>query len=178
MGRFYSSCLEKYDTASDEVYFIVLSAVRLVLMYLAGSNLTYVCSWCKFPDGVFYTYAGTITGIAFLLRLSKLMAPVIGDSKLVRSIGDNSFSIMCHHLLGFFLLSALFVAISRNTSLFPGVDYAEFGSSIYYQYYPKHIKAFAVFYVAWGICFSLLVHAAWLKIKGALSRSAATDASQ
>ena len=173
MGRFYGTCLEKHDTASDEAYFAVLFALRLLLTYLAGSNLTYVISWCKFPDGVLVTYLGTITGIAFMLRFSRLLAPVIGDSRIVRSIGDNSFSIMCHHLLGFFLLSAVFVAVSSTTSLFPGVDLEKFGSSVYYQYYPKHIQAFAALYVAWGICFSLLVHTALVKVKGLFAKWAA-----
>ena len=49
-----------------------------------------------FRNGVIIPYVTSVTGIAFWLRISKLLTPVVKNWSFVRLIGDNTYSIMLH----------------------------------------------------------------------------------
>lgn len=80
-------------------------------------------------------------------------------------LASNTFSIMCHHLLGFFVLNCLVFLISSHTPLFGLFSAERFLTSIYYTYVPHGISQFALLYAAFGVLFSLAIHACWLRFK-------------
>ena len=62
----------------------------------------------KFDNGCVLPYVTAITGIAFWLRVAKLITPIIKNKKLVRMISDNTYSIMIHHIFAFMIVNWAF----------------------------------------------------------------------
>lgn len=166
MGRFYRAVLEPHDTAGSFKYFAVVLGLQLVAVVALRGTYTYVPSWCRFPGGIVGTYAVTILGIAFLLRVCKLAGPVVGRSRVVLAVADNTFSIMCHHLFGFFLLNCILLLVSANTPFLNSFDYGAFASKTAYAFAPRGCTQFALVYVVWAFVFSLMVHFLWGKLLG------------
>lgn len=164
MGRFYRVVLQKHDNSSNGVYFAIVLVVQLALITICGGSIAYIPSWCIFPNGAILTFLVTITGIAFLLRLSKMFGRFIGNTKPVRLIADNTFSIMCHHYFGFFLVSVAFAVVAAWTPLFSSFDFERLFSG-YYFFYPHDQQAWALVYCIVGLAFSLIVHYVWVKVK-------------
>ena len=93
-GRFYKAVLEKKDTLNNVAYFAIIFAVQLILLTFC-KDLEYTpSSFAKFNNGFIIPYISSITAIAFWLRVSRLLVPAIGNSKLVRLIADNTYGIM------------------------------------------------------------------------------------
>lgn len=164
MGRFYKRVLEQYDKARSLWYFLIVLSMQLVVIWLCDGDYTYAPSWCRFPHGIILTYATTILSIAFVLRVCKILAPVIAKSRTILAIADNTFSIMCHHYFGYFLLTTLFAGMALFTPFIPHFDFAAYYDSLGYRYYPKAIESFAFLYLVAGISFSIFVHFCWRRI--------------
>ena len=167
-GRFYRSVLERHDVLGNVPYFSLVLGLQLALFVVCGSPLTYVPSWGQFPEGVIVTYVTTALSIAFLLRVSKILAPVLGHSHTVLAIADNTYSIMSHHIAAFFIIKFLFWKLSNVMVLEPAFDQATFLANINgFFYYPRDMYQFALVYVIFGIVFSLVVHHIWKSLRGA-----------
>lgn len=167
MGRFYKCVLEQHDNLNSTIYFSIVIALQLILFSLCGARISYVPSWCRFPNGVLLTYLVTFTGIAFLLRISKIFGVRIGNSGPISAVADNTFSIMCHHYFAFFLISLTFGGLSLITPFFPTFDWRQF-HSIHYLYYPFGQACWAALYSVFGITFSLFIHRIWMRLKSLL----------
>lgn len=163
MGRFYKAVLEQHDTIKGAPYYLVVLSVQILLITICKGEITYVPSWCKFPADVFLTYLVTMNGIAFILRISKDLGPHIGNAPAIRRIADNTYSIMCHHYFGFFLVSCLFAAVASIDPVTTGFDYTAFYEGMYF-YYPQNLLCWALFYCVVAILFSVGLHSIWATI--------------
>ena len=173
-GRFYRVYIERYDTCGNGLYFAVCVSSELLMYTALRRSNAYIPSWCEFPDGALVTILATITGIAVLLRFSRVVSPLLPSRRgAIRAIADNSFGIMCHHYFGFFLVKAAFAVIAACTPLFGNFDFSAFLSSSGYVYYPRGLPQFAVVYVISGVMFSLIVHKAYAAIRHHLSTRSA-----
>lgn len=169
MGRFYRSVLEEHDNLRSLAYFGILFAVQLVIVYIARGDLSYAVAWGTYPQGALLTYLSTFTGIAFLLRISKLLGPVLGRTRGVLAVADNTFSIMCHHMLGVFLVNCVYYLAHQCLGVFPLFDVALFQESVWYLFFPAGCIQFAVVYLAAGIVVPLGIHACWVRIREGVS---------
>ena len=170
MGRYYRAVLERHDTLGNTAYFsIVILAQMIVIIALKGIYV-YQPSWCVFPNGILGTYVVTILGIAFLLRVCRVLEPVMGHNRIVLAIADNTFSIMCHHLLGFFLLNCLFAFGASYLGLFGDFNYQAFSLYFTYAFAPYGCPQLAVIYLVAGVGVSLLIHRGWLYLKRFVGR--------
>lgn len=100
LGILYNK-YEKFDKLNNLFYFGLLITFLLLIIYKYGYMPSVTPSWA-----VYYTsnilkpfYIGFI-GIAFWLRISKILSTSIGKSKYVNIIADNTYTIMINHLLG------------------------------------------------------------------------------
>lgn len=166
IGRYYRRVLEQHDTLRSFWYFLIVLSLQLVVIWLCSGKFTYVPSWCQFPNGVVLTYATTILSIAFVLRVCKILGPIIGRSKTILAIADNTFSIMCHHVFGFFLLNSLFAAIAFCTPLLQNFDFTAYFNAFTYHFFPRELRAFGFAYMVVGVSFSIFVHFCWEKLRG------------
>ena len=173
MGRFYREVLEPHDTLGSTWYFAIVLFAQLIVAVACHGNYTYTPSWCRYPHGILGTYAVTMLGIAFLLRICKLLGPVVGQSRVVLAIANNSFSVMCHHQCGFFVLNYLFYLLSAATGLPQSFDVGEFVSNSQYMMPLSGAGQFVLVYVVFAIAFSLCVHGVWVRIRGLASRAGA-----
>lgn len=166
-GQFYRGVLEKHDTLENIPYFAIIFAIQLVLLNLY-EKLEYTPSSCSgFENGVVVPYISAITAIAFWLRVSKLLVPILKDSKVLYLIADNTYSIMINHLAGFMSLKFVFFAIqqlSQNT-LFSDFNAVQFKSTIWYYYLPNGLTQWAFVYLAWGVFIPILISLGLKKLK-------------
>ena len=158
LGMLYKNNLEKYDKLSNVKYFIILFSIDLLMIYSFGKLKAYTPSLANDYD-VFYRpfLAGTL-GIAFWLRISKILVPILKDSKIVMTISNNTFAIMMHHLAGFFVLNSFCFLINKYIIHLKEFNTEQFTQSIWYRYLPKHIENFNIIYAIFGIVFSLTIY--------------------
>lgn len=176
-GRFYNSWLEKRDKLNSAVYFAVLFAVQLLLLTFFD-NLEYAPSaMSAFDNGSVVPYITSFTGIAFWLRVSKLLVPMIKDNKIVKLISDNTYSIMIHQMLGFMFVKWLFYALSLMTNWFPDFNAQFMRSSIWYYYIPKGLQQYGMLYLAAGLFIPIgikrlcdMCYGAMLALKGRVTQ--------
>lgn len=157
MGYFYKQKLEKYDTLHNGIYFAIVLGIQLILVSCCG-GLAYSTVWCtSFANGPLVPYLTTITGIAFWLRIARLLAPLFDRLPGVNWLGSSTFAVMMHHIAGFMLLKGILYAVSYSTSLCSDFDQMAFGGDIGYIYLPGGVEAFKWVYLAVGIALPFIV---------------------
>lgn len=153
-GYFYK---EKHDNLNSVAYFAIVLGVQLLLLTFC-KNLEYTPSKCvKFDNGCVIPYVTAITGIAFWLRVAKLITPIIKNKKLVRMISDNTYSIMIHHIFAFMIVKWAFRGLSVITPLFKDFDILKLKSTIWYIYRPNGLNFYCIIYLAAGIFIPILI---------------------
>lgn len=156
-GRFYKAKLESHDNLNSIAYFAILFAVQLIILTFF-KDIEYTPSKCRdFNNGFILPYVTAITGIAFWLRISKLLTPIIKNWKFVRLIADNTYSIMIHQIFGFMCVKWVFYLISELTPLFSDFSVRLLKSKIWYFYLPNGLKQYGMVYLAAGIFIPILI---------------------
>lgn len=106
IGRAYKM-LQKYDRLNNFAYFCVIGAIQLKLLmtydYLGYS----VVGFCFDNLNIWAIYLAGFTGIAFWLRICKILEPLVSDNGIVVYVGRHTFSIVENQYLGFLLLNFL-----------------------------------------------------------------------
>lgn len=156
-GYLYRKKLEKYDTLPNGIYFSILFIIQLILV-MNCNGLSYSAVWCTgFANSPWIPYITAITGTAFWLRISKILEPLYGNLKYIRLIGENTYAVMVHHVLGFFLLNGCLYAISLFYTWAEAFDQTAFFTDIGYLYFPGNTHAFKWVYLLTGLGFSLFI---------------------
>ena len=96
-------------------------------------------------------------GIAFWLRIAKILEPAIGKNKYINIIADNTYSIMINHLLGFMIIKTLFACISKYFGYFNNFDMYEYKTNVLYCYFPNIFSQLLIIYIIAGIVFSVIL---------------------
>lgn len=157
-GHLYRVKLEKFDRLPNGTYMFGLLVIQLVIV-CSCAGLAYSTVWCSgFVNGPLIPYLTILTGIAFWLRIAKMLEPLFEKWKLAEEIGKNTFSIMMHHILGFMLVKGVFYLLSGWTEYFSDFDAAAFLSDIGYIYVPGGVQVFKWVYLFVGIALPLLIH--------------------
>lgn len=151
-GILYKRRLEQKDTISSFWYFSVIFVIQLGIILIYGKSPYYTPSWCNdFTDGPVLPFVAGFLGIVFWLRVAKLMEPVIGKSRYIHFIADNTYSIMINQFLGFMAVKAVCALLYQFTAWCQEFDMAAFKNSIWYFYLPGGSEQFRLVYVAAGI---------------------------
>lgn len=156
-GQFYRNKLEKRDNLSNTAYFSILFLIQLVLLTLYDVIIYTPSKMTKFENGVIIPYITAITGIAFWLRISKILTPAVKNWKPIRLIADNTFSIMIHQYMGFMAVKWMFYIISLITPLCKKFNVNAMKTNIRYLYLPCGLKRYLIIYVAAGIFIPILI---------------------
>ncbi|MDE6739714.1 MAG: acyltransferase family protein [Lachnospiraceae bacterium] len=84
MGQFYLKKLEKHDTLGNVPYFAVLIGIQVILNVFFN-GLAFSAVWCTgFANGPVIPYITIMSGIAFWLRVAKIITPAVGESRAVQ----------------------------------------------------------------------------------------------
>lgn len=155
MGRFYHEKLEKYDTLGNLTYFAIVVTVQ-ALLNICCSGLAFSSVWCTgFANGPVIPYVTSITGIAFWLRIARVLTPAVGDSREARYLGRSTYAVMMHHVMVFMLVKAVIAGITANTGLCGDFDFEQFYTNIDYIYLVRGSEQFKMVYLALGVVLPL-----------------------
>jgi len=164
-GYLYKEKLESKDTLPSSVYFPILLLFQFIIVMTTSGRIAFSAVWVTgFAGSIILPYLTTFTGIAFWLRITKELTPILKENQFTQYLGTHTFSVMMHHLLGFFLVNCAFcslfkLASSNAVSLlgewFAGFDMALFTTDIYYTYLPAGMDTIKWLYLAAGLAVSL-----------------------
>lgn len=157
MGKLYHDKLEAHDTLPNGIYFAVVTGAQVLLSISCG-GLAFSAVWCTgFANEPFVPYLSVITGIAFWLRIAR----IIGDSPYLTGkmviLGRNTYAIMMHHIGGFMIVKSCFYFLNKYTLLFNEFDTELFFSEINFIYLPGGGESMKWIYLAAGIALPLLI---------------------
>jgi fucose 4-O-acetylase-like acetyltransferase len=158
LGFLYKAKLEKFDKSNIRnmiISMILLVIAQFVLLNVYGA-LDYDPLHVLFRGRILQPFLSSFTGIWLCLQISTLFLRVFETktlpSKVLKYIGDNSWSIMINQFLGFWLLSGAFLFFGA-----PGFNVAAFKTDIYYKYLINGDAHYLILYVAVGIFLPLLL---------------------
>lgn len=155
MGRFYHEKLERHDTLGNLPYFAVVLTVQ-VLLNICCSGLAFSSVWCTgFANRPVIPYVTSVTGIAFWLRIARVLTPAAGVNREVRYLGRNTYAVMMHHVMVFMLIKAVIAGIASTTGLCGDFDFEQFHSDIDYIYLVRGSEQFKMVYLAAGVILPL-----------------------
>ena len=157
MGYLYREKLEKYDTLPDGPYLLLVMGIQLLITVLCG-GLAFSAVWVSsFANGPVIPYLTVMTGIAFWLRISRIIKDIPYLSGKLVTIGRNTYAVMMHHIFAFFLVKAFFYLIHILTPLCAEFDTEMFLSEINFIYLPGGTEASKWIYLLVGIGIPLLI---------------------
>lgn len=172
-GYFYNKILEKHDKLSNSIYFLIVISLQLIIVLYNGGTVTYEQAWSVFPTFEPMPYIVAFLGIAFWLRVTRILEPAIGRSRVVNLLADNTFSIMVNQFLGFMLVKAIFaVGFRYSDTLFQNFNWGEYHTSIWYYYLPKGLEQFRIVYVFVAIVIPILIQKFIDKVKKFINEKA------
>lgn len=170
LGILYKNKLEKYDNMMSIKYFLIIIICELFIIYFYEHTPSYTPSWCNdFTEGPFLPFIVGFLGIAFWLRVSKVLEPAIGKNKYIALLSDNTYSIMINHFMGFMIVKTIFAMIDKFTVFCSDFNWESYKSDAFYLYLPKGLNQMKVLYLVAGIVFpivfQLLINKVWNMIK-------------
>lgn len=172
-GQLYRRKLEKKDTMSNFRYFAVVLAIQLFLT-VKYVGLAYSVVWCSgFSQNPLVPYLTAFTGIAFWLRVARILTPALGGSRFFQYLGSHTYSVMMHHIGAFFLVKA-FWGLCREAGLFGGLcadfDWLRFRTELEYYYVPGGIESLRLVYLAAGVLLPLGAALIFQRIQSAAAK--------
>jgi len=170
LGIFYCRKLEKFDKLPNILYFFIVIAIQLIIIYVEGKAPCFTPSWCNdFTSNLILPFLVGFLGIAFWLRIAKILEPITMNSKLINCISNNAYPIMTHQFLGFFILKCIYGILSKITPLFSTFSFVNFKSNIWYYYYPKN-QVFLILYLIFGLTIPILINTIIIKTKSIIEK--------
>ena len=158
LGILYKYKLEKLDKAPNILYFSFIIILQLLIITIYEQPIFYSIVWCNnFTHNIFMPFVIGIIGIAFWLRIGRVLIPVLKKSKCLIIITDNSYSIMANQMLGFMFIKTVFAILSQYTTLCNGFDMAQYKTNIWYFYLPKGISQWEILYVIAGLVIPIII---------------------
>lgn len=156
MGYYYKRKLEPHDRLGNLPYFIILFTIQL-LLNLCCNGLAFGSVWCtSFANGPVIPYVTTVTGIAFWLRIAKMLTPFISENGVVSYIGRHTYTVMMHHVMVFMVIKMVLAAFAAYTPWLTDFDWVQFYGNIDYFYLLRG-EAFKFVYFAAGVAVPLLL---------------------
>lgn len=166
LGTFYRRYLEKKDTLPSFWYFSIIIAIDIliILAYGHASRYSIVIMDENYFENPVMPFVVGILGIALYLRVGRILNPVIGKSKYLNLLADNTFPIMIHHATGFFVLKCLFLLATKVISALPEFSIELFKNDLTYIYLPRG-RGFQLLYIFFGCLIPILMQKAVVLLK-------------
>ena len=167
-GILYRRVLERFDRLPHGWYFAAVFFIQYLIIIFCGRIPYYTPSRCDdFVEGGIVPFLVGFVGIAFWLRMAKILEPGLGRERWLNTIADNSYSIMVNQFLGFMLVKTGFAVLQAVTGRCQGFDMALFKSDLAYFYAPGG-RIFYLFYLAAGLLVPILMQGAVNAVKQCL----------
>lgn len=155
LGRIYRDFLEHRFKRVRPIWLVgVYLLLECAIALVTSGSAEVIISWVKLPAGI-WSILWMLDGLLGFLLLGRVLEPVARRSRTVAYLSKNTFAIMCHHLLGFFILMSIPAFISSRTLWFNTLDMTKYLTIFNYLWFPKQRTEFCWFYVAFGIVFAV-----------------------
>ena len=165
----YKNKWEKHDNLNSLAYFGIIFALQLMIIAKYKGTIYYTLAWAiGFEQGTIFTPTiVAILGIAFWLRVCRIITPIMQKSKLVMMIADNTDAVMTHHIFGFFLLNTVYAFINKISggAHLPSFDWVKYRTDVQYTFCPEGLIQFRILYLIVGLTLPLLVVILQKKVK-------------
>lgn len=165
LGILYRTKLEEKDRIPSLFYFFVIFIIQLFLINRYEEPITYSLSGCGFSHNVIISYFAGFLAIAFWIRVSRILEPIIINSKIINCISNNTYTIMVNHLFGFMITKLLFAITAKITPYFQDFNFTRLKEDVGYFYLPNDIFLWYCVYILIGILVSLFMQYAVNKLK-------------
>ena len=158
LGILYRNKLENYDRKIPSFWYLCsVFALKLIAICVCGKMPMYTISWCNdFTDGPIMPIVVGYLGIALWMRIAIIMEPVIGKSKWINLIADNTYSIMMNQFLGFMIVKTIFGSINKIGLGFSDFDWSSYKNDVFWYYAPLNLSYTLIIYVVAGLAFPIL----------------------
>ncbi|MBO4323992.1 MAG: acyltransferase [Lachnospiraceae bacterium] len=168
LGILYRNKLEKVDCRIPSFwYFAVVFALKLALVYHLGKMPSYTPSWCHdFTEGPLVPILTGYLFIALWFRIVTILEPVVGRSRWVNAIADNTYSIMMNQFVGFMIMKTVFALMSKCYAGFADFNWQSYKTDIFWYYVPKGLSYTTMVYVVAGLAFPILFQLLLNKLVG------------
>ena len=157
-GTLYQKILEqKLSKIPVGWYFGLIFLLKLCINLKYGDMPTFVPAWCT--DFRFSPITSIVSGYLvalFWMRIFTAIEPLLGKSKLVNLIADNTFCIMINHFMGFMLVKTICALLSNYLPALRDYHWIAYKTDIWWFFLPNGARTFLTVYVAAGIAFPLL----------------------
>ncbi len=150
LGHLYKTNLEKLDKLNNLAYFGIIFVIQYFLM-VKTDGFPYISMWngtiTTMGKNVFLPVAVALTGIAFMLRISRILTPSLGDSKIVKKISMSTKTIVIHHYAVIVFFNVALSLIHKHIFELPNFD-AKWKSVLYKYPGPhNHVELFSIVYI-------------------------------
>ena len=109
IGLLYRRKLEQKDSLPGLYYFSIIFVAEAIIMFCYSKAPSYTPSWCEnFTEGPIMPVIVGVIGIAFWLRIAKIIEPAIGQNKYINLIAENTYSITVNQFFSFFIVSTIY----------------------------------------------------------------------
>lgn len=157
MGRIYHEKLERYDTLSNGIYLLLVMGLQIIIS-IFSAGLAFGAVWVgSFANGSLVPYLTVITGIAFWLRIARIISDIPGVSEKMVYLGRNTYSVMMHHVAVFMLIKGICYLCSYLTPFCGEFEQEMFFHDIGYVYLMGGTEASKWIYLIMGIGVPLIV---------------------
>lgn len=149
LGIFFNRHLENLcRLIRNDFYFIIIFTLKLSfhLYYSKAPEFYY---WQSFYCGYhpFTVIIISVLGIAFWLRISEILEPLLGKNYYINIIANNTFSIMINHCLAQDMVRTIFALISRYTKYCKSFDFKRYYTmDNIYIYIPNNVLQTGIIY--------------------------------
>lgn len=169
-GMLYKNFLEEKDVLPNRFYFSIIFICQLAVFYYIDDTHSYIVmpAWCDFYNGPWLPIVCGFIAVSFWVRVAKILTPVVGKSKTVLAIANNTFSIMINQFLGFILVKSLFALANVYFGIFQDFNFDKYKTDIWYYYYPHNIDHSSIIYIAAAIIVPIYMQKGVDKIKAKL----------
>ncbi len=164
-GYLYRTRLEARDTAASWLYLSVCLGVALLLT-VTGNNRIYSLARCTGFPGFLLTYIVSFNGIAFWLRVSRILEPSAARGGIIEYLGRHTLPVVLHHMPVLFVINSLYALFASTGRIFTSFNIEMYHSDIYYIYYPRELHQLRIFYIICMILVPLGLSALDLRLRG------------
>lgn len=157
-GMLYRERLEARDRAGSGWYFSVILSIALLLA-LSGRRLVYAVSDCSDFTGYVLPYLTGFLGIAFWLRVCRILAPSFAESRLAAFAGRNTYAVMMHHMMVLFVIRTGYAFFAKYFGMFPDFSFVSYKNDFYYTYIPEGLPQLRILYLILAVAVPLCLEA-------------------
>ena len=163
LGYVYKTKIEGKFKINTIVYFLLIIAIQLFILKVDGNICYYAVCMEFYSEFIITPIIVGITGIMFLLKISEILEPALGNIRIVNYISNHTQDIMLHHVFFIFIIN---FCIYKMPDIFTMDAYSlnKFKNTIWY-YHTVGVNQIHIVYTIITISMPLIIRYCYEKIK-------------